>query len=303
MNLYFNNSIIDNNPINKNHYFYFDQMISNFYLSNSNLFYPSNQIPSNISSYLLPNNNYSKCSLYNISNSSEKIDINNLKDISNKFTYNSTVNIDLPKNKIKESLSVKNIRRCGVIFIKDFVDDKQTLINTDKNRDKNRDKIYYNDQMIYKLRKLLIVKGKSGIWSLPKGRMNSINDSNGNNNSENEYECASREAYEETGIYINPLLLEKLPKIKINRNTYFIMDLNNILFNNGKLGLYIKSLDLVYNFNEPLYNFINFSDYNNINKMDTFEIDEIDWKTIDEITNLRCNKDIRNLLKKLKIKT
>ena len=36
--------------------------------------------------------------------------------------------------------------------------------------------------------------------------------------------------------------------------------------------------------------------------MDTFEIDEIDWKTIDEMNNLRCNKDIRNLLKKLKLK-
>ena len=264
MNLYLNknlyNFITDNNPINKNHYSYFDQMISNYYHS----FY-SSDFPQKINSLSsLKNNNL----CINKSSNIESIDkIDKIEE----------------EQSIEDSLiNGKNIKRCGIIFIKDFLD----IQNKDYN----------------KLRKILIVKGKSGIWSLPKGRINITNTDKGQIYSENEYECASREAYEETGIYINPLLLEKLPKMKINRNTYFIMDLNNILFNNGKLGLYIKPLDLVYNFNEPIYKFINFSDYYNINKMDTFEIDEIDWKTIDEMYNIRCNKDIRNLLKKLKLK-
>jgi 8-oxo-dGTP pyrophosphatase MutT (NUDIX family) len=292
MNLYFNkglslhNSIIDNNPINKNHYYYFDLMISNYYLSNS--YFSSFQ------------NIYSS-----IARSSSK------NDFINKFEKN-TLNITSEVvDKIKENeINCKNIKRCGIIFIKDFLDEKRRCLHQEPHTGvldniNNTDYLNYDlteKNTIHKLRKILIVKGKSGIWSLPKGRINIINTDKGQTYSENEYECASREAYEETGIYINPLLLEKLPKIKINRNTYFIMDLNNILFNNGKLGLYIKPLDLVYNFNEPIYKFINFSDYYNINKMDTFEIDEIDWKTIDEMYNLRCNKDIRNLLKKLKFK-
>jgi len=261
MNLYYNkglslyNFITDNNPINKNHYSYFDQMISNYY----NSFYLANSL----------------CL--------SSLKKNNL--CINKDNIESIYKIEKEQYRDDSLINTKNIKRCGIIFIKDFLDIQ------------NKDEFLYN-----KLRKILIVKGKSGIWSLPKGRINITNTDKGQIYSENEYECASREAYEETGIYINPLLLEKLPKIKINRNTYFIMDLNNILFNNGKLGLYIKPLDLVYNFDEPIYKFINFSDYYNINKMDTFEIDEIDWKTIDEMNNLRCNKDIRNLLKKLKLK-
>lgn len=272
MNLYLNknlslyNFITDNNPINKNHYFYFDQMISNYYHS----FYSSNFPEKNNSFY---NNSLSSLKNNNLFINKESSNIESIYKIEEEQYIEDPL------------INGKNIKRCGIIFIKDFLDIQ------------NKHEFSYN-----KLRKILIVKGKSGIWSLPKGRINITNTDKGQIYSENEYECASREAYEETGIYINPLLLEKLPKMKINRNSYFIMDLNNILFNNGKLGLYIKPLDLVYNFNEPIYKFINFSDYYNINKMDTFEIDEIDWKTIDEMNNIRCNKDIRNLLKKLKLK-
>lgn len=286
MNLYFNkglslyNFITDNNPINKNHYSYFDQMISNYY----NSFYSSNFSEKNNSFYkeLSPYHN----SLSSFKNK-EDLSSNNLYINKNDFSSNieSICKIEQSIEYQDPLINGKNIKRCGIIFIKDFLDIQ------------SKHEFSYN-----KLRKILIVKGKSGIWSLPKGRINITNTDKGQIYSENEYECASREAYEETGIYINPLLLEKLPKMKINRNTYFIMDLNNILFNNGKLGLYIKPLDLVYNFNEPIYKFINFSDYYNINKMDTFEIEEIDWKTIDEMYNIRCNKDIRNLLKKLKVK-
>jgi 8-oxo-dGTP pyrophosphatase MutT (NUDIX family) len=280
MNLYLNkglplyNFITDNNPINKNHYSYFDQMISNYY--NSFYLYNSPCLSS-----------YKKNNLYiNTSNTGPRE-----MGVLDKHKIDTIYKIE-DEQSIEDSLiNSKNIKRCGIIFIKDFLDEGRVL------NIQNKDEFLYN-----KLRKILIVKGKSGIWSLPKGRINITNTDKGQIYSENEYECASREAYEETGIYINPLLLEKLPKMKINRNTYFILDLNNILFNNGKLGLYIKPLDLIYNFNEPIYKYINFSDYYNINKMDTFEIDEIDWKTIDEMNNLRCNKDIRNLLKKLKLK-
>ena len=104
---------------------------------------------------------------------------------------------------------------------------------------------------------LLVVKGKTnGIYSFPKGRQN-LN--------ELDEVCASRELYEETGLYMDSTLLSQMNKCKIGKNTYFITD-------------------------------VDAKDYQFFKIRDRREIGEVGWKTIDELRLLRCNKDIRNIL-------
>ncbi len=139
----------------------------------------------------------------------------------------------ISKNIFNE-LNKNNIcKRCGVIFVKQQEDSKY----------------------------ILVVRGSySGIWSLPKGKIN---------DDESDEECASREVWEETGIIVDPNFLSTLPKIKIDHNIYFIYNLD-------KIGIDIKSF--------------------NFSVKDSEEISEIGWKNFEELSAVSVNKDIRNIL-------
>jgi 8-oxo-dGTP pyrophosphatase MutT (NUDIX family) len=105
--------------------------------------------------------------------------------------------------------------------------------------------------------KLLVVKGNSsGIYSFPKGRQY---------DDETVETCATREVMEETGIRVPEDQLLNSKKCKIGKNTYFILEVNE-------------------------------NDYNNFHINDTREISEVSWKSIDELKEINCNKDIRNVL-------
>jgi 8-oxo-dGTP pyrophosphatase MutT (NUDIX family) len=131
------------------------------------------------------------------------------------------------------------VRRCGVVL----VSRSSTTLCGD---------LWSPDKI-----QLLVVKGKTnGIYSFPKGRQN-LN--------ELDEVCASRELYEETGLYMDSTLLSQMNKCKIGKNTYFITD-------------------------------VDAKDYQFFKIRDRREIGEVGWKTIDELRLLRCNKDIRNIL-------
>jgi len=105
--------------------------------------------------------------------------------------------------------------------------------------------------------KLLVVKGNgSGIYSFPKGKQN---------DDETVETCAVREVMEETGIKINENELFDKKKCKIGSNTYFLLEVNE-------------------------------NDYQSFNIKDTREVCEVSWKTVEELKNINCNKDIRNIL-------
>lgn len=82
---------------------------------------------------------------------------------------------------------------------------------------------------------------------------------------EEEEACAIRETLEETGIVVTLEEIQHVPKVKFGRNTYFIIAVNSLF-----------------------YNFM-------IN--DNNEVDKVEWKTIRELRQLDCNKDIRSVLK------
>ena len=104
--------------------------------------------------------------------------------------------------------------------------------------------------------KFLVVRGKeSGIWSFPKGRKQ---------DDEIDEVCAIREVFEETGIQIDDLNNRR--KFKVGRNTYFIIEVDDL------------------------------DKYNEFNITDTFEVDLVEWKTVGELRKLDCNKDIRSVL-------
>lgn len=151
-----------------------------------------------------------------------------------KHHINETTSCNL-YNVLKPNINLNHWKRCGIIFVKE-----------------------YNCQKY-----LLVVKGSfSGIWSLPKGRIQE---------GETEEECASREVYEETGVNIHPNFINSLPKINIDYNVYFILN-----------------LDTMSQIDESKFKY-------NIN--DKNEVCEIAWKSFNELYNLHCNKDIRNILK------
>jgi len=80
--------------------------------------------------------------------------------------------------------TVKNIKRCGTICVKN----------------------------IFGAMHLLVVRGKATkIWSLPKGSINE---------GESELSCAQRETLEETGLF---LPLSSNQRVCINQNVYFIV--------------------------------------------------------------------------------
>lgn len=198
----------------------------------------------------------------------------NFKIINNKLISKiEPINININENK-----QLVNIRRCGVIFIKDFVKNFNHYY-------KLEDKLKPN-----KVRKILFVKGKSGYYSFPKGRMQE---------GENNYECASREVYEETGIKISEHFLKFLPVLKMDNNIYFVCNLNNLTINNGNIEYISDYCNKNFTFEGNVKDYINFWDFNNKYKMDCYEVEEACWYTIEEISNLKCNKDIRNVIKKL----
>jgi 8-oxo-dGTP pyrophosphatase MutT (NUDIX family) len=80
---------------------------------------------------------------------------------------------------------------------------------------------------------------------------------------ESEEKCAIREVYEETGIIINTL--EDFPKCKIGKNTYY------------KYVCYDEEFTV-------------------FNIQDKNEVECVEWKTMEELRELNCNKDLRSLL-------
>ena len=129
----------------------------------------------------------------------------------------------------------KRVKRCGVVFIIKSPDTPQ------------------GTQIIENF-KILVVKGVSGIWSLPKGRClpNELDE-----------DCAIRELYEETGIKLDNLKNNK--RFKIGTNVYYKY--------------------------ECLEN-----EFTEFTIHDTIEVEEVGWKTIQELRQLTCNKDIRSIL-------
>jgi 8-oxo-dGTP pyrophosphatase MutT (NUDIX family) len=116
--------------------------------------------------------------------------------------------------------------------------------------------IFLNKNTSIEDTKFLVVRGKdTGIWSFPKGRIDE---------DEDEEVCAIREVYEETGILIDSLKGNE--RIKIGRNTYFILYVDDI------------------------------NKYNTFNIKDTFEVDIVEWKAFSELKLLTCNKDIRAII-------
>jgi 8-oxo-dGTP pyrophosphatase MutT (NUDIX family) len=80
---------------------------------------------------------------------------------------------------------------------------------------------------------------------------------------ETEEKCAIREVYEETGIQINTL--EDFPKCKIGKNTY--------------------------------YKYVCYDgEFTTFDVQDKNEVECVEWKTMEELRELNCNKDLRSLL-------
>ena len=55
-------------------------------------------------------------------------------------------------------------------------------------------------------------------------------------------------------------------RFKVGRNTYFIIEVNNL------------------------------DEYKDFNITDTFEVDLVEWKTVSDLRKIDCNKDIRAVL-------
>jgi len=123
------------------------------------------------------------------------------------------------------------IKRCGIIFIDDD--------------------------------KYLVVKGNSGIWSFPKGRVN---------DNETDEECAKREVLEETGVDTSDFNIDDCPIVKIDYNIYYILHTDKDYINKIKRE-----------------------------HTDKYEIVDIKWLSLSELEKCTCNKDIRRIIKNPKI--
>jgi 8-oxo-dGTP pyrophosphatase MutT (NUDIX family) len=116
--------------------------------------------------------------------------------------------------------------------------------------------VFVNKNTVPEDVKFLVVRGKeSGIWSFPKGRKQ---------DDEIDEVCAIREVFEETGIQIENL--NNRSRFRVGRNTYFIIEVDNL------------------------------DEYKEFNITDTFEVDLVEWKTVSELRKIDCNKDIRAVL-------
>jgi 8-oxo-dGTP pyrophosphatase MutT (NUDIX family) len=100
------------------------------------------------------------------------------------------------KKKLKEQDKILSLSRAGIIMILENEDYTET--------------------------KFLLVQGKSGIWSFPKGVSNC---------NETTMNCAIRELYEETGIDIQTEMLNEENKCKIGKNLYYILKVKDEIKN------------------------------------------------------------------------
>lgn len=108
----------------------------------------------------------------------------------------------------------------------------------------------------------LVVKGRSSnIWSFPKGRMS---DDDMLDSAASEEQCAIREVLEETGIILSSV--SHMPRIVIGKNVYFICHTDK-------------------------------SEFSTFTIHDTYEVGEVSWKTVDQLREIKCNKDLRAILK------
>lgn len=179
----------------------------------------------------------------------ESYDLSSSTELSNNILDMEDCNDILNNQK-----NVPNCKRCGIIFVDiQFNETYQEPKNF--YQDKREYGWYSSRRRITKVHSFLVVKGRtSNIWSFPKGR--TLHDK------EDEYECAKRELFEETGIHLDPT---GLPKITIGRNVYFIYHCNK-------------------------------NDYKLFNIQDSYEVGEVAWKTISELREYKCNKDLRAVL-------
>lgn len=124
-----------------------------------------------------------------------------------------------------------------------------------------------NDKLYF-----LLVKQKNGKWSFPKGRKEE---------DEDEFNCAKREFKEEVGLSID--YLDKLKKIKIYSNTYFLMN-----YENQSELLPLNNIKII-QFEEENY-------INNLTSND--EIIDISWVNISYIKNniSQFNTDIKAII-------
>jgi len=83
------------------------------------------------------------------------------------------------------------------------------------------------------------------------------------NEDEEDEECAKRELYEETGIRLMELNSEK--KCKMGKNYYFIKEVRE-------------------------------EDYSSFCIHDRNEVDKVEWKTLSQLREVKCNKDIRSIM-------
>jgi bis(5'-nucleosidyl)-tetraphosphatase len=83
------------------------------------------------------------------------------------------------------------------------------------------------------------------------------------NEDETDEECATRELYEETGVKIQKL--DEMTKCKMGKNYYYV----------------VKARE---------------EDYTNFFIHDKNEVDKVEWKSIEELKEVKCNKDIRSIL-------
>lgn len=146
----------------------------------------------------------------------------------------SVNNLDMTRDHRQFPKPFQGGKRCGVIFVTSEED------------------IQGNSLFSF-----IVVKGKtSNIYSFPKGRVSS--------ETEGEEECALREVYEETGIFLHEI--SNLPRIVLGRNIYFV-------------------------YHTTKYEFTKFTIH------DTFEVGYVGWKNTKELSTLICNKDLRAVLR------
>lgn len=107
---------------------------------------------------------------------------------------------------------------------------------------------------------LVIVKGNQNIFSFPKGHLKKL---------ETLEECASREVYEETGVFFSPSILQNCKSIVIYEYIYYI-----VVLKNG----------------------VNYMPFFNI--IDTHEINTCKWYTIQEILTFlhNCNQGVKKII-------
>lgn len=183
----------------------------------------------------------------------ENYDLASSTELSNNISNNIS-DIEEQTDQIDNQKNIPNCKRCGIIFVDiQFNETFQEPKNLYK--EKREYGWYSSRRRTTKIHSFLVVRGRSSnIWSFPKGR--TLHDK------EDEYECAKRELFEETGIHLDPT---GLPKITIGRNVYFIYHCNK-------------------------------NDYKLFNIQDSYEVGEVAWKTISELREYKCNKDLRAVL-------